>query len=129
MRRWPNSTRGFLRFTRRSGVRPRSAPVFVFAIAAYNIVRLPKLLAQRAKCVRRLEEGDEPRPKTSFAGSTIFRRKISRPTPSARKRSGFLSSLLVWRTMPRPAVDDFDLVDPRYVERLTAVPAVGREKL
>ena len=65
--------------------------VFIFAIAAYNIVRLPKLLLQAAKCVRRLEEGEnnERRPRMSSADEPYSGEKFRTQPPSCRNAVTF----------------------------------------
>ena len=52
---------------------------FVFAMAAYNIVRLPKLIARRAKCVPQHEERENKDP---TAGQNLK----NEPHPPAKNR-------------------------------------------
>lgn len=69
--------------------------VFVLAMAAYNIVRLPKLLAPRVKCA-------QPHEKPEKTASTPDQNLENTPHPAAkngpclplRRRSEFFSSLL-----------------------------------
>ena len=53
---------------------------FVFAMAAYNIVRLPKLMAPRAKCVRQHEKRENNDP-------TSGQNLKNEPHPPAKNRA------------------------------------------
>jgi hypothetical protein len=68
---------------------------FVFAMAAYNIVRLPSSWSRRAKCVRRHEKlGNKNPPAGQNCKSESQPPAKIAPAPFLRDRTDFFSSLL-----------------------------------
>ncbi len=69
---------------------------FVFAAAAYNIVRLPKLMAARANCARRHEkpENNDPTARQNLEHEPHPTAKNRARNSSLRKPSDFFTSLL-----------------------------------
>src|SRR6202453_133622 len=74
---WTKTVGGLTQVKLRGLAKVRAA--FVFAMAAYNIVRLPKLIARRAKCVPQHEERENNDP---TAGQNLK----NEPHPPAKNR-------------------------------------------